>query len=55
VRLEVLIAGKSFSGLVTSIVLFTSVIAVSMLLFFFPRFFSARMRFFLDDAGWDNY
>jgi hypothetical protein len=51
VRREVLIAGKYFSGLVTSVVLFTTVTVVSMCLTFFPHFFSASVRFFLDGAG----
>jgi hypothetical protein len=51
VRREVLVAGKYFSGLVVSIVLFTSVTVVSMFLTFFPHFFSASTRFFLDGAG----
>src|SRR5437660_5687317 len=51
VRREVLIAGKYFSGLVTSIVLFGAVTIASMLLLFFPHFFSASTRFFLDGAG----
>src|SRR6266481_110719 len=51
VRREVLIAGKYLSGLVTSVVLFTTVTVVSMFLTFFPHFFSASVRFFLDGAG----
>ena len=51
VRREVLVAGKYFSGLVTSIVLFTTVTVLSMLLLFFPHFFSSSVRFFLDGAG----
>jgi len=51
VRREVLVAGKYFSGLVTSVVLFTSVTVVSMLLMFFPNFYSASMRFFFEGAG----
>jgi hypothetical protein len=51
VRREVLIAGKYFSGLVTSVVLFTTVTVVSMLLTFFAHFFSASTRFFLDGPG----
>ena len=50
-RREVLLAGKYFSGLVTSVVLFTTVTVVSMLLTFFAHFFSASVRFFLDGAG----
>jgi ABC-type transport system involved in multi-copper enzyme maturation permease subunit len=51
VRREVLVAGKYFSGLVASIILFTAVTVVSMLLTFFAHFFSASVRFFLDGAG----
>jgi hypothetical protein len=51
VRREVLLAAKYLSGLVTAIILFTSVTVVSMLLLFFPHFFSASTRFFLDGAG----
>ncbi|MDX6406274.1 MAG: type transport system permease protein [Blastocatellia bacterium] len=51
VRREVLLAGKYLSGLVTSIILFTAVTVVSMFLLFFPNFFSASTRFFLDGAG----
>jgi hypothetical protein len=51
VRRDVLVAGKYLSGLVTSILLFTTVTIVSMLLVFFPHFYSASVRFFLDGAG----
>ena len=51
VRRDVLIAGKYFSGLVSSIILFTGLTIVSMLLFFFPHFYSASVRFFLDGPG----
>lgn len=51
VRREVLLAGKYFSGLVTSMILFTTVTVVSMFLLFFPHFPSASTRFFLDGAG----
>jgi hypothetical protein len=51
VRREVLIAGKYFSGLLTAVILFTTVTVVSMFLTFFPHFFSASVRFFLDGAG----
>jgi len=51
VRREVLIAGKYFSGLVTSVILFGTVTVVSMLLLFFSQFFSASVRFFLYGAG----
>lgn len=51
VRREVLVTGKYLSGLVTSIILFTTVTVVCFLLLFFPHFFSASTRFFLDGAG----
>ena len=51
VRREVLLAGKYLSGLVTSMILFTTVTVVSMFLLFFPHFPSASVRFFLDGAG----
>jgi hypothetical protein len=51
VRRDVLVTGKYLSGLVTSIILFTTVTVVCMLLLFFPHFFSASTRFFLDGAG----
>jgi ABC-type transport system involved in multi-copper enzyme maturation permease subunit len=51
VRRDVLVAGKYLSGLVTAVILFTTVTVVSMLLTFFPHFFSASTRFFLDGAG----
>ena len=51
VRREVLLAGKYLSGLVTAVVLFTTVTVVSMLLTFFAHYFSASVRFFLDGAG----
>lgn len=51
VRRDVLLAAKYLSGLVTAIILFTTVTVVSMLLLFFPHFFSASTRFFLDGAG----
>jgi ABC-type transport system involved in multi-copper enzyme maturation permease subunit len=51
VRREVILAGKYLSGLVTSMILFTTLTVVSMLLLFFPHFPSASTRFFLDGAG----
>src|SRR5260370_13239541 len=51
VRRDVLITGKYVAGLITSVVLFTMVTIVSMLLLFFPHFFSASTRFFLDGPG----
>ncbi len=51
VHREVLIAGKYLSGLITSAVLFVSVTVVSMLLMFFPHFYSASTRFFFEGQG----
>ena len=51
VRREVLVAGKYISGLVTSVILFGTVTIVSMLLLFFPHFFSASTRFFFEGNG----
>jgi ABC-type transport system involved in multi-copper enzyme maturation permease subunit len=51
VRRDVLVAGKYFSGLVTSIVLFTMVAIVSMLLVFFPHFYAGSVRFFFEGPG----
>jgi len=51
VRREVLVTGKYLSGLLTSILLFTTVTVVSMLLVFFSHNPAASSRFFLDGAG----
>src|SRR6266480_326615 len=51
VRRDVLMAGKYFSGLVTSIILFTGTTVISMLLLYLPHFYSQSVRFFLDGAG----
>jgi ABC-type transport system involved in multi-copper enzyme maturation permease subunit len=51
VRREVLVFGKYISGLLTSIVLFTSVTVVSMLLVFFSHPYATSAQFFLDGAG----
>src|SRR2546429_4203867 len=51
VRREVLVAGKYISGLVTSVILFGAVTIASMLLLFFPHFFSASTRFFFEGNG----
>jgi ABC-type transport system involved in multi-copper enzyme maturation permease subunit len=51
VRRDVLVAGKYFSGLVTSIVLFGGLTVISMLLLFFPHFYSTSARYFLDGPG----
>jgi ABC-type transport system involved in multi-copper enzyme maturation permease subunit len=51
VRREVLVIGKYVSGLATSIVLFTAATIVSMLLLYFPHFYSESSRYFLDGQG----
>lgn len=51
VHREVLVAGKYLSGLVTSVVLFVGVTIISMLLLFFPHFYSASLRFFFEGPG----
>ena len=51
VHREVLVAGKYISGLVTASILFVGVTVVSMLLMFFPHFYSASMRFFFEGPG----
>jgi ABC-type transport system involved in multi-copper enzyme maturation permease subunit len=51
VRRDVLLIGKYISGLITSIVLFTSLTVVAMLLLYFPHFSSQSMRFFLEGQG----
>lgn len=54
VRREVLVAGKYLSGLLTSILLFTTVTVVCMLLVFFSHFASSSSRFFLDGQGFSQ-
>lgn len=51
VRREVLVLGKYLSGLVTSVILFTSTTVISLLLLYFPHFYSESVRFFLDGPG----
>jgi len=51
VRREVLVVGKYLSGLVTSIILFTATTVVSMLLLYFPHFYSESSRYFLEGHG----
>ena len=51
VRREVLVVGKYFSGLVTSIVLFTGTTVVAMLLLYFPHFYSQSLRYFTEGRG----
>jgi len=54
VRREVLVTGKYLSGLLTSMVLFTTVTVVSMLIVFFSHQYAASTRFFLDGAGMEH-
>ena len=51
VRREVLVVGKYISGLVTSIVLFTTTTVVAMLLLYFPHFYSQSVRYFTEGRG----
>lgn len=51
VRREVLMVGKYFAGLVTSIVLFSITTIICMLLLYVPHFPSESSRFFLEGAG----
>jgi ABC-type transport system involved in multi-copper enzyme maturation permease subunit len=51
VRRELLVVGKYLSGLVTSVILFTTTTIVSMLLLYFPHFYSESSRFFVDGPG----
>ena len=51
VRREVLVVGKYFSGLVTSIILFTATTIVSMLLLYFPHIYSQSVRYFTEGRG----
>ncbi len=51
VRREVLVVGKYFAGLLTSIVLFTGATIICMLLLYVPHFPSESMRFFFDGPG----
>ena len=51
VRRELLLVGKYFSGLVTSIILFTITTVVAMLLLYFPHFYSQSVRFFTEGRG----
>ena len=51
VRRDVLVVGKYFSGLVTSIILFTGTTVVAMLLLFLPHVYSQSLRFFTQGSG----
>jgi len=51
VRREVLVVGKYLSGLITSIILFTGLTVVAMLLLYVPPFGSQALRFFVEGQG----
>lgn len=51
VRREVLVVGKYLSGLTTSIILFTTMTVISMLLLYFPHFYSQSVRYFTEGRG----
>jgi len=51
VRRELLVTGKYLSGLLTSVILFTIVTVVCMMLIFVPHSFSSSLRFFFEGAG----
>lgn len=51
VRREVLVVGKYFSGLVTSVVLFTFTTVASLLLLYLPNFYSQSVRYFTEGNG----
>ena len=51
VRRDVLLVGKYLSGLITSVILFTGLTVVAMLLLYIPRFQSQAIRFFLEGQG----
>ena len=51
VRREVLVAGKYFSGLVTSMFLFAGTTVAAMLLLYLPHFYSQSVRYFVEGKG----
>jgi ABC-type transport system involved in multi-copper enzyme maturation permease subunit len=51
VRREVLVVGKYFSGLVTSMILFTGTTVAAMLLLYLPHFYSQSVRYFVEGKG----
>ena len=51
VKREVLVVGKYISGLVTSVILFSVTTVLSILLLYFPHFYSESVRYFLDGPG----
>ena len=54
VRRDVLVVGKYVSGLVTSIVLFTSTTVLAILLLYFPHFYSQSARYFIEGRGFSQ-
>lgn len=54
VRREVLVTGKYLSGLITSIILFTTTTIVAMLMLYLPHYYSQSVRFFTDGRGMTN-
>ena len=51
VRREIVVAGKYLSGVVASSVLFVTSTIISMLLLYFPHFYSESGRYFFDGPG----
>jgi hypothetical protein len=51
VRREVLVFGKYLSGLVTTVVVFTTMTWIALLMLYLPRFGSQSSRFFLEGQG----
>lgn len=51
VRREVLVVGKYFSGLLTSIILFTATTVIAMLVLHFPHVYAQSVRFFTSGSG----
>lgn len=51
VRRDVLLVGKYLSGLITSMLLFTGLTVLAMLLLYVPRFGGQAIRFFLEGQG----
>ena len=50
-RREVLVVGKYLSGLITSIILFGGMTIVTIVLLYFPHFYSESVRYFFDGPG----
>src|SRR6201988_4825424 len=51
VRREVLVVGKYISGLVTSMILFTTTTVLAMLLLYLPHLYSQSVRYFTEGRG----